>query len=123
MWFGMLVCMFGIVFYIFNEYMIYCFLFYIKLFKNIFLLKMLRRLYYDYYVYLDDLKFLFLFVWFSIFSFIIYLFIVYGIIKSVIIIFLFGIGMIIMLFVYEWKYYIVYRLICFVIKFGRWLKK
>ncbi|MEZ2364966.1 fatty acid hydroxylase [Bacillus cereus] len=122
-WFGMLACMFGIVFYTLNEYMTHRFLFHIKPPKNTFLLKMLRRLHYDHHVYPDDLKLLFLPVWFSIPSFTIYLLIAYGIIKSVTIALSFGIGMIIMLLVYEWKHYIAHRPIRPVTKFGRWLKK
>ena len=57
---------------------------------------MLRRLHYDHHVYPDDLKLLFLPVWFSIPSFTIYLLIAYGITKSVTIALSFGIGMIIM---------------------------
>ncbi len=81
-WFGMLACMFGIVFYTLNEYMTHRFLFHIKPPKNTFLLKMLRRLHYDHHVYPDDLKLLFLPVWFSIPSFTIYLLIAYGITKK-----------------------------------------
>ncbi len=84
---------------------------------------MLRRLHYDHHVYPDDLKLLFLPVWFSIPSFTIYLLIAYGITKSVTIALSFGIGMIIMLLVYEWKHYIAHRPIRPVTKFGRWLKK
>ncbi len=83
---------------------------------------MLRRLHYDHHVYPDDLKLLFLPVWFSIPSFTIYLLIAYGITKSVTIALSFGIGMIIMLLVYEWKHYIAHRPIRPVTKFGRWLK-
>ena len=57
------------------------FLFHLKPPKNVFLLKMLRRLHYDHHVYPDDLKLLFLPVWFSIPSFTIYLLISYVITK------------------------------------------
>lgn len=122
-WIGMLACMFGIVFYTFNEYMTHRFLFHLKPPKNAFLLKMLRRLHYDHHVYPDDLKLLFLPVWFSIPSFTIYLLITYGITKSVTVTLSFGIGMIIMLLVYEWKHYIAHKPIRPFTKFGRWLKK
>ena len=52
---------------------------------------MLRRLHYDHHVYPDDLKLLFLPVWFSIPSFTIYLLISYAITKSVTITLSFGI--------------------------------
>lgn len=121
-WIGMLACLFGIVFYTLNEYMTHRFLFHLKPPKNVFLLKMLRRLHYDHHVYPDDLKLLFLPVWFSVPSFTIYLLISYGITKSVTVTLSFGIGMIIMLLVYEWKRYIAHKPIRPVIKFGRWLK-
>ncbi len=101
----------------------YCFLFHLKPPKNVFLLKMLRRLHYDHHVYPDDLKLLFLPVWFSVPSFTIYLLISYGITKSVTVTLSFGIGLIIMLLVYEWKRYIAHKPIRPVTKFGRWLKK
>lgn len=121
-WIGMLACLFGIVFYTLNEYMTHRFLFHLKPPKNVFLLKMLRRLHYDHHVYPDDLKLLFLPVWFSVPSFTIYLLISYGITKSVTVTLSFGIGMIIMLLVYEWKRYIAHKPIRPVTKFGRWLK-
>ncbi len=121
-WVGMLACLFGIVFYTLNEYMTHRFLFHLKPPKNVFLLKLLRRLHYDHHVYPDDLKLLFLPVWFSIPSFTIYLLISYAITKSVTITLSFGIGMIIMLLVYEWKHYIAHKPIRPVTKFGRWLK-
>ncbi len=121
-WIGMLACLFGIVFYTLNEYMTHRFLFHLKSPKNVFLLKMLRRLHYDHHVYPDDLKLLFLPVWFSVPSFTIYLLISYGITKSVTVTLSFGIGMIIMLLVYEWKRYIAHKPIRPVTKFGRWLK-
>ncbi|HDR7685619.1 sterol desaturase family protein [Bacillus toyonensis] len=121
-WIGMLACLFGIVFYTLNKYMTHRFLFHLKPPKNVFLLKMLRRLHYDHHVYPDDLKLLFLPVWFSVPSFTIYLLISYGITKSVTVTLSFGIGMIIMLLVYEWKHYIAHKPIRPVTKFGRWLK-
>ena len=80
-WIGLLACLFGIIFYTLNEYMTHRFLFHLKPPKNVFLLKMLRRLHYDHHVYPDDLKLLFLPVWFSIPSFTIYLLISYVITK------------------------------------------
>ncbi|KAA0782222.1 fatty acid hydroxylase [Bacillus sp. BPN334] len=77
-WIGMFACLFGIVFYTLNEYMTHRFLFHLKPPKNVFLLKMLRRLHYDHHVYPDDLKLLFLPVWFSIPSFTIYLLMSYA---------------------------------------------
>ncbi|WIY62750.1 sterol desaturase family protein [Bacillus arachidis] len=116
-------CLAGIIFYTVNEYVTHRFLFHMKPPKNPFLLKMLKRLHYDHHVYPDDLKLLFLPAWYSLPGFAIYLFILYGITKDVTITLSFGIGMIIMLLVYEWKHYIAHRPIRPLTRFGRWLKK
>lgn len=84
---------------------------------------MLKRLHYDHHVYPDDLKLLFLPVCYSMTGFAIYLFILYGLTSNITITFSFGIGMIIMLLVYEWKHYIAHRPIRPLTGFGRWLKK
>ncbi|PEE40939.1 sterol desaturase family protein [Bacillus pseudomycoides] len=120
---AILSCLAGIVFYTINEYITHRFLFHMKPPKNPFLLKMLKRLHYDHHVYPDDLKLLFLPVWYSMTGFAIYLFILYGLTSNITITFSFGIGMIVMLLVYEWKHYIAHRPIRPSTRFGRWLKK
>ncbi|PFJ05381.1 fatty acid hydroxylase [Bacillus cereus] len=122
-WIGMLSCLVGVVFYTLNEYVTHRFLFHMKPPNNPFLLKLLRRLHYDHHVYPDDVKLLFLPVWYSLSGFSIYLFLLYGFSKSVTITLSFGIGMIVMLLVYEWKHYIAHKPIRPLTKFGRWLKK
>lgn len=119
----LLSCFAGIIFYTINEYVTHRFLFHIKPPKNPFLLKMLRRLHYDHHVYPDDLKLLFLPVWYSLPGFAIYLFILYGFTSNITITLSFGIGMIIMLLIYEWKHYIAHKPIRPLTHFGRWLKK
>ncbi len=74
-------------------------------------------------VYPDDLKLLFLPVWYSMPGFAIYLLILYGVTNHVTITLSFGMGMIVMLLVYEWKHYIAHRPIRPLTHFGRWLKK
>ncbi|MGG0188223.1 sterol desaturase family protein [Bacillus rhizoplanae] len=113
----------GIIFYTINEYVTHRFLFHLKPPKNQFLLKMLKRLHYDHHVYPNDLKLLFLPVWYSLPGFTIYLCIVYGITSSITVTLSFGIGMIFMLLVYEWKHYIAHRPIRPMTPYGRWLKK
>ncbi|MBO1578503.1 sterol desaturase family protein [Bacillus sp. XF8] len=120
---AILSCLAGIVFYTINEYVTHRFLFHMKPPKNPLLLKMLKRLHYDHHVYPDDLKLLFLPVWYSMPGFAIYLFILYGVTNHVTITLSFGIGMIVMLLVYEWKHYIAHRPIRPLTRFGRWLKK
>ncbi|MDZ5608838.1 sterol desaturase family protein [Bacillus pseudomycoides] len=120
---AILSCLAGIVFYTINEYVTHRFLFHMKPPKNPLLLKMLKRLHYDHHVYPDDLKLLFLPVWYSMPGFAIYLFILYGVTNHVTITLSFGMGMIVMLLVYEWKHYIAHRPIRPLTRFGRWLKK
>ncbi|MDM5187923.1 sterol desaturase family protein [Bacillus sp. DX4.1] len=120
---AVIACIAGIIFYTVNEYVTHRFLFHLKPPKNPFLLKMLRRLHYDHHVYPDDLKLLFLPVWYSLPGFTIYLLLLYGATKHITITFAFGIGMVIMLLVYEWKHYIAHRPMRPFTRFGRWLKK
>ncbi|MGG2092802.1 sterol desaturase family protein [Bacillus sp. S13(2024)] len=122
-WIAAIAIITGIIFYTINEYVTHRFLFHLKPPKNPFLLKMLKRLHYDHHVYPNDLKLLFLPVWYSLPGFMIYLFIVYGITSSITVTLSFGIGMIFMLLVYEWKHYIAHRPIRPMTPYGRWLKK
>lgn len=43
-WIGMFACLFGIVFYMLNEYMTHRFLFHLKPPKNVFLLKIVKKI-------------------------------------------------------------------------------
>ncbi|MGG2066281.1 sterol desaturase family protein [Bacillus sp. S14(2024)] len=122
-WIAAIAVIAGIIFYTINEYVTHRFLFHLKPPKNPFLLKILKRLHYDHHVYPNDLKLLFLPVWYSLPGFTIYLFIVYGITSSITVTLSFGIGMIFMLLVYEWKHYIAHRPIRPMTPYGRWLKK
>lgn len=122
-WIAAIAIIAGIIFYTINEYVTHRFLFHLKPPKNPFLLKMLKRLHYDHHVYPNDLKLLFLPVWYSLPGFTIYLCIIYGITSNIIVTLSFGIGMIIMLLVYEWKHYIAHRPIRPLTPYGRWLKK
>ncbi|MEI4800885.1 sterol desaturase family protein [Bacillus sp. NPDC077411] len=122
-WIAAIAVIAGIIFYTINEYVTHRFLFHLKPPKNPFLLKMLKRLHYDHHVYPNDLKLLFLPVWYSLPGFAIYLCIVYGITSNLTLTLSFGIGMIFMLLVYEWKHYIAHRPIRPLTPYGRWLKK
>lgn len=114
---------FGVIFYTVNEYVTHRFIFHLKPPKNPSLLKLLKRLHYDHHVYPDDLRLLFLPVWYSLPLFIICLSVLYFFTENITIVLSFGIGMIVMLLVYEWKHYIAHRPIRPLTRFGRWLKK
>ncbi|MFT4141212.1 MAG: sterol desaturase family protein [Bacillus sp. (in: firmicutes)] len=122
-WIGITSCLMGIIFYTINEYVTHRFIFHIKPPKNQFLLKILRRLHYDHHVYPDDLKLLFLPIWYSSPIFLMCLLFLYGFARNVTITFSFGVGMITMFLIYEWKHYIAHKPIRPFTQFGRWLKK
>lgn len=113
----------GIIFYTLNEYVTHRFLFHLKPPKNQILLKLLKRLHYDHHVYPDDLRLLFLPIWYSLPLFAIWLYALYLFTGSITIVLSFGIGMIGMFLMYEWKHYIAHRPIRPITRFGRWLKK
>ncbi|CAM4099731.1 fatty acid hydroxylase [Bacillus manliponensis] len=113
----------GIIFYTLNEYVTHRFLFHLKPPKNPILLKLLKRLHYDHHVYPDDLRLLFLPIWYSLPLFAIWLYALYLFTGSITIVLSFGIGMIGMFLMYEWKHYIAHRPIRPITRFGRWLKK
>lgn len=113
----------GVIFYTINEYVTHRFIFHLKPPKNPLLLKLLKRLHYDHHVYPDDLQLLFLPVWYSLPLFVIWLCFLYFVTGNVTVVLSFGIGMIVMLLMYEWKHYIAHRPIRPFTPFGRWLKK
>lgn len=113
----------GVIFYTINEYVTHRFIFHLKPPKHPLLLKLLKRLHYDHHVYPDDLRLLFLPVWYSLPLFAIWLYFLYFFTGNVTIVLSFGIGMIVMLLMYEWKHYIAHRPIRPFTPFGRWLKK
>ncbi|EIT85687.1 fatty acid hydroxylase [Fictibacillus macauensis ZFHKF-1] len=113
----------GIVVFMFSEYGIHRFLFHLKTPKNQWFLKFLKRLHYDHHKTPNDLKLLFLPIWYSIPNLSILAIIFYAIVRNVPASLAFGSGLIAMLLVYEWKHYIAHRPIKPRTKFGMWLKK
>lgn len=114
---------FGLVVYMFAEYLTHRFFFHLKPPKNKLFLKFLKRIHYDHHKYPNDLKLLFLPIWYSLPNFIILSLIFYFITKNLDWTLAFSLGLILMLLVYEWKHYVAHRPLKPKSKFGVWLKK
>lgn len=113
----------GILIFALSEYITHRFLFHLKAPNNPILLKLLKRLHYDHHTYPDDLKLLFLPLWYSLPNFFILSAIFYFYNDDLINTISFGIGLIGMLLVYEWKHYVAHRPIKPRTRLGRWVKK
>ncbi|NYF26279.1 sterol desaturase family protein [Sporosarcina sp. JAI121] len=113
----------GMLTYATSEYIVHRFLFHIKTPKNPFLLKMIKRLHYDHHVYPDDLKLLFLPLWFSIPGFLIYSLIVYLSTGSIGLTTAFATGLVAYFLFYEWKHYIAHKPIQPRTQMGKNIKK
>ncbi|MEI5907901.1 sterol desaturase family protein [Bacillus spongiae] len=113
----------GLVTFMFSEYLTHRFLFHLKAPKNIFFLNLLKRLHYDHHKYPNDLKLLFLPIWYSLPNLFVLATIFYFITSNLMWTFAFSLGLICMLLMYEWKHYIAHRPIKPKTKFGVWLKK
>ncbi|PGL72505.1 sterol desaturase family protein [Bacillus sp. AFS055030] len=122
-WFTVLIFMIGLIFFMFSEYVTHRFFFHIKAPKNKLFLKFMKRIHYDHHTYPDDLKLLFLPIWYSIPNLgslcIIYFLIFRDPIQTI----SFGSGLVFMLLVYEWKHYVAHKPIKPITKLGRQIKK
>ena len=113
----------GIVAYMFSEYLTHRFVFHIKSPKNAFLLKLIKRLHYDHHKKPNDLKLLFLPIWYSVPSLSILCLLFYFVSGSISATLAFATGILFMFFVYEWKHYVAHRPLKPKTRFGKWLKK
>lgn len=122
-WLTVLIFIIGLIFFMFSEYVTHRFFFHIKAPKNKLFLKFMKRIHYDHHTYPDDLKLLFLPIWYSIPNLgtlcIIYFLISKDLIQTI----AFGSGLVLMLLVYEWKHYVAHRPIKPITKVGRQIKK
>jgi sterol desaturase/sphingolipid hydroxylase (fatty acid hydroxylase superfamily) len=113
----------GLIGYMFSEYLTHRFLFHLKTPKNPYLLKFLKRIHYDHHIDPNDLKLLFLPLWYSIPNLFIAAIIFYFLESTLIGTLSFASGTILMLLIYEWKHYIAHCPIKPKTKFGVWVKK
>ncbi|MBP2242133.1 sterol desaturase/sphingolipid hydroxylase (fatty acid hydroxylase superfamily) [Cytobacillus eiseniae] len=122
-WVYMLFFIIGLVTYMFTEYLTHRYFFHLKTPKNPFFLKLLKRLHYDHHKHPNDLKLLFLPLWYSIPNLLIAAGIFFLIVQSVVGTISFITGTILMLLIYEWKHYVAHRPIKPKTKLGIWVKK
>ncbi|MBF0707835.1 sterol desaturase family protein [Alkalihalobacillus hwajinpoensis] len=113
----------GIVTYMFSEYLTHRFLFHIKTPNNPLLLKLIKRLHYDHHKIPNDLKLLFLPIWYSFPNLLLLCLIFYVLSGSLLFTLSFSTGLLAMFFVYEWKHYIAHRPFKPKTRFGQWIKK
>ncbi|MBN3555536.1 sterol desaturase family protein [Fictibacillus nanhaiensis] len=113
----------GILIYMFSEYFTHRFFFHIKAPKNTFLFKLIKRLHYDHHRKPNELKLLFLPVWYSAPSLFFLSTLLYLITRSVPYTLSFASGLLFMFFIYEWKHYVAHRPLKPKTRFGRWIKK
>ncbi|MET3728422.1 sterol desaturase/sphingolipid hydroxylase (fatty acid hydroxylase superfamily) [Fictibacillus halophilus] len=113
----------GILIYMFSEYLTHRFFFHIKAPKNTFLFKLIKRLHYDHHKKPNELKLLFLPIWYSVPSLFLLSTLLFILTQSVQYTLSFSIGLLFMFFIYEWKHYVAHRPLKPKTRFGRWIKK
>ena len=119
-WIAFIIGMAG---YAMSEYMIHRFLFHMKTPTSPFLLRMIKRLHFDHHVDPQNLKLLFLPIWFSLPNFFIASIIVYLITANLQITIAFLAGIVAYFLYYEWKHYIAHKPIQPRTEMGRNIKK
>lgn len=113
----------GLVTFAFSEYLTHRFFFHLKAPKNPLFLKFMKRIHYDHHSDPNDLKLLFLPLWYSLPNFFILSLLFFFLSNNFELTIAFGTGLMAMLLVYEWKHYVAHRPIKPKTKFGRWVKK
>ncbi|SMO53076.1 sterol desaturase family protein [Melghirimyces algeriensis] len=113
----------GMVGYACNEYLIHRFFFHLKPPKNPYLLKLLKRLHYDHHVDPQNLKLLFLPVWYSFPIIFILSFLAYSVTGDPLLAVSFSVGVISYLLYYEWMHYIAHRPVKPMTAWGRYMKR
>lgn len=120
---GVTVFAFGMILFIFSEYLSHRFLFHLKARKDTFLFKLIKRLHYDHHTDPNNLHLLFLPLWYSIPNLSVLVVIFYLIVGNVWLTVAFAGGLKTMLFLYEWKHYVAHRPIKPKTKVGKNIKK
>ncbi|MFC5773178.1 sterol desaturase family protein [Ectobacillus antri] len=115
--------LFGLIFFMFSEYVTHRFLFHLKPPKNPLFLKFLKRIHYDHHAVPNELHLLFLPLWYSLPNFLVLCAIFYALTGSLTRTVAFGVGLMTMLLVYEWKHYVAHTPLKPKTRFGKWLKK
>ncbi|CAM3766811.1 sterol desaturase family protein [Mesobacillus thioparans] len=122
-WSMLLFFMTGMITFALSEYFTHRFFFHIKAPKKPLFLRFMKRIHYDHHTDPNDLKLLFLPLWYSLPGFLILSSLIYLVTFNLSLTIAFGTGLMAMLLVYEWKHYVAHRPIKPRTKFGRWVKK
>lgn len=122
-WQSWIALLIGMLTYALSEYMIHRFLFHIKKPDNSFLLKLIKRLHYDHHVDPNNVKLLFLPLWFSLPNFTILAGVFYLITRNMNLTAAFAIGVVGYFLYYEWKHFIAHKPIQPLTKLGKKIKK
>lgn len=113
----------GTLIFLLNEYITHRFVFHIKAPKNLFALKLLKRLHYDHHKDPNDLHLMFLPIWYSVPQITALSFIYYMLVNSLVYSIAMATGLMSMLLVYEWKHFVAHQPITPKTKFGKMLKQ
>lgn len=113
----------GMATYAMSEYVIHRFLFHMKTPTNPFLLKWIKRLHFDHHADPNNLKLLFLPLWFSLPGFSIFALIFYLITGNFQLMIAYLAGIVVYFMYYEWKHYIAHRPVQPLTEIGRKIKK
>ncbi|MWC29350.1 sterol desaturase family protein [Paenibacillus sp. MMS18-CY102] len=113
----------GLAAFMFSEYTTHRFLFHLKTPKQALFLRFLKRLHYDHHTDPNDLKLLFLPVWYSLPNLTVFSALFYVVTGNLEATLAFAAGLVCMLLVYEWKHYVAHRPIQPVTKLGKWVKR
>ncbi|MHA6481853.1 sterol desaturase family protein [Paenibacillus sp. strain BS8-2] len=113
----------GLVGFMFSEYLTHRFFFHLKAPRHPLFLQLLKRLHYDHHTYPNDLKLLFLPLWYSLPNFVVFVGVFYLVTGLPDASAAFAAGLITMLLVYEWKHYVAHRPMQPRTKLGKWVKK
>jgi sterol desaturase/sphingolipid hydroxylase (fatty acid hydroxylase superfamily) len=122
-WSVLLFFVIGFVTYMFSEYLTHRFFFHIKAPKNGFLFKLIKRLHYDHHTKPNELKLLFLPIWYSAPNLTALALLFYLISGSIVSTLSFSVGVLFMFFVYEWKHYVAHRPLKPKTRLGKWVKR
>ncbi|MGX1901864.1 sterol desaturase family protein [Thermolongibacillus altinsuensis] len=115
--------LFGVALFLINEYLTHRFIFHMKPPKHPFFLRLLKRLHYDHHVDPDDLKLLFLPIWYSLPQMIMISAIVFFVFGDLSFAFAMYAGLSSGLLYYEWTHFVAHRPIKPITRWGKWMKK
>ncbi|WP_038702827.1 sterol desaturase family protein [Planococcus sp. PAMC 21323] len=114
---------FGMLVFMFSEYLSHRFFFHLKAPENSFFLKLLKRLHHDHHKDPNNLHLLFLPLWYSLPQILLISLVFYLVSGSFWLTLAFAAGLKTMLLLYEWKHYVAHRPIKPKTKFGKNVKK